>query len=234
MSLATQISSLATRVGTEFKSIRTALSTKAEIYSGTTATAAATAAKTVTVTGYTPVTGDLLRLTFTSGNTVASMTLSVNGGAAKAIRVNNTATSTVTATLVAGATLLLMYDGTYWQMMGTQRLTDSDTTYAEISSAEITAGTASTVRSISGRRAQEIITKALTSPALTGTPTAPTQTPGTNNTRIATTAYADASSAAAVSGKVSGTGITSIVALTQAAYDALGTPVATTLYVITD
>lgn len=32
----------------------------------------------------------------------------------------------------------------------------------------------------------------LASPALTGTPTAPTATPGTNNTQIATTAYADA------------------------------------------
>lgn len=32
----------------------------------------------------------------------------------------------------------------------------------------------------------------LASPALTGNPTAPTQTPGTNNTRIATTAYVDA------------------------------------------
>ena len=30
------------------------------------------------------------------------------------------------------------------------------------------------------------------SPAFTGTPTAPTQTPGDNSTRLATTAYADA------------------------------------------
>lgn len=37
----------------------------------------------------------------------------------------------------------------------------------------------------------------LASPALTGTPTAPTATPGTNNTQIATTAYADAAAAAA-------------------------------------
>lgn len=38
----------------------------------------------------------------------------------------------------------------------------------------------------------------LASPALTGTPTAPTATPGTNSTQIATTAYADAAVAALV------------------------------------
>lgn len=38
----------------------------------------------------------------------------------------------------------------------------------------------------------------LASPALTGNPTAPTQAPGTNNTRISTTAYADAAVAALV------------------------------------
>lgn len=37
----------------------------------------------------------------------------------------------------------------------------------------------------------------LASPALTGNPTVPTQTPGTNNTRAASTAYADAAVAAA-------------------------------------
>lgn len=40
--------------------------------------------------------------------------------------------------------------------------TDNNTTYTEISSAEITAGTASTARAISGRRTQEIVDKART------------------------------------------------------------------------
>ncbi|MCF7788610.1 MAG: hypothetical protein K9N47_20980 [Prosthecobacter sp.] len=40
------------------------------------------------------------------------------------------------------------------------------------------------------------------SPALTGTPTAPTQIPGDNSTKIATTAYADASAAAAAAALV--------------------------------
>jgi hypothetical protein len=40
------------------------------------------------------------------------------------------------------------------------------------------------------------------SPALTGTPTAPTASPGTNNTQIATTAYADAAATAAANAVV--------------------------------
>lgn len=40
----------------------------------------------------------------------------------------------------------------------------------------------------------------LASPPLTGTPTAPTAAPGTNNTQISTTAYADAAAAAAAAG----------------------------------
>ena len=38
---------------------------------------------------------------------------------------------------------------------------NTNTTYSEISVAEITAGTASTARTISGRRAQEIVNKAV-------------------------------------------------------------------------
>jgi hypothetical protein len=45
---------------------------------------------------------------------------------------------------------------------------------------------------------------------------------------------ADRLAVSAVRDAVSGTGITAIVALTQAAYDALSPKVATTLYVITD
>lgn len=45
---------------------------------------------------------------------------------------------------------------------------------------------------------------ALASPALTGTPTAPTQSPGDNSTKIATTAYADAASSLGAPGLVYG------------------------------
>lgn len=49
---------------------------------------------------------------------------------------------------------------------------------------------------VTGLTAALALLAPLASPALTGNPTAPTQSPGTNNTRIATTAYADAAVAA--------------------------------------
>lgn len=95
----------------------------------------------------------------------------------------------------------------------------------------------------------------LASPALTGNPTAPTQSPGTGNTRIATTAYADAAANAkvadaindgataiapsqnavfdALAGKVSGDGtVTDVRVVTQAAYNALGSGRPSTRYYI--
>lgn len=65
--------------------------------------------------------------------------------------------------------------------------------------------------------------------ALTGNPTAPTQTAGNSSTRIATTAFVGT----AVAAKVTSSEVTSIEVVTQAEYDAL-TPVATTLYVVSD
>ncbi len=71
------------------------------------------------------------------------------------------------------------------------------------------------------------------SPAFSGTPTAPTATAGTNTTQVATTAFVGTAVANGVASKVGSDGtITQVVALTQAAYNALGTKVATTLYVI--
>lgn len=94
---------------------------------GVTATAAATAAKVVTITGFTQEIGDMFAITFTSGNTASAMTLNVNSLGAKNIRLNNANTNTTTATLAAGATILLFYDGTYYQMVGSQRTTDTNT-----------------------------------------------------------------------------------------------------------
>ena len=61
----------------------------------------------------------------------------------------------LTATGISG-TKFLRGDNT-WQIP-----IDTNTTYAEIPSAEITTGTASTARAITGRRSQEIVTKAQT------------------------------------------------------------------------
>mgnify|MGYP003797157861 CR=1 FL=1 len=129
------------------------------IITATTATAAATAAKTATITGYTLATGDLIALTLTSGNTAASMTLNINGGGAVAIQSAGLAPTALTGTVTAGGTIFLYYTGTNFQMTGATQ--NTNTTYSEISEAEIDAGTASTARAISGRRAKYIIDKSL-------------------------------------------------------------------------
>lgn len=63
------------------------------------------------------------------------------------------ATTSLTATGTKSSSTYLRGDNTW--------ATPPNTTYAEITSAEITAGTATTLRTISGRRAQEIVNKAV-------------------------------------------------------------------------
>ncbi len=97
-----------------------------------------------------------------------------------------------------------------------------------------TAGTSTTQAASTAFVASAVSPKANTaSPAFTGTPTAPTATAGTSTTQVATTAFAGTAAANAAASKIGSDGtITQVVALTQAAYNALGTKVATTLYVI--
>jgi len=123
-------------------------------------TAAATAAKVGTTTGgaYTPATGDIINVTFSLANTATNPTINIDGSGAKSILLGNV---NPTAVAMAGTKVLMWYDGTAFQLFGSQRVSDSNTAQpTEISEAEITAGTASTVRSISGRRSEFIVTKA--------------------------------------------------------------------------
>lgn len=97
-----------------------------------------------------------------------------------------------------------------------------------------TAGTNTTQAASTAFVASAVSPKANTaSPTFTGTPAAPTATAGTSTTQVATTAFVGTAVANGVASKVGSDGtITQVVALTQAAYNALGTKVATTLYVI--
>lgn len=117
---------------------------------GTTGTAAATAAKTLTIADYTPTAGDVLGVVFTSGNTAASHTLNINSGGATTVYASGLAPTAATATVTATGMLWYFFDGTAWHMLGAAR--NDNTTYSEIAEAEITTGTASTARAISARR----------------------------------------------------------------------------------
>lgn len=90
---------------------------------GTCATAAATAAKVVTITGNTNwklAVGSEIIVKFTNTNTASNCTLNVNATGAKQIWYNN-AVYTANSSVVCGYAnryVRYMYDGTYWVWMG--------------------------------------------------------------------------------------------------------------------
>lgn len=83
---------------------------------GTCSTAAATVAKTVSITGFSLVTGAAVRVKFTYANTTSSPTLNVTSTGAKTMRYNNATISS--GMLKAYHTYAFVYDGTYWQLVG--------------------------------------------------------------------------------------------------------------------
>lgn len=95
---------------------------------GTCATAAATAAKVVTLSGYTLVTGGIVTVKFTYA-VPASATMNVNSKGAKNIFYKGAA---ITAGIInAGDVVSFMYDGTQYQVVSLGR----DTTYSNMTAA---------------------------------------------------------------------------------------------------
>lgn len=86
---------------------------------GTCSTAVSTAAKTVTISGYTLTAGHVLAITFTNGSQVSNATLAVNGGSAIAINSSGTVGQS-TFSPASGAVCLLYYDGTTFWSVGIQ------------------------------------------------------------------------------------------------------------------
>lgn len=80
------------------------------------ATAADTAAKTATITGFSLATGSQVTIKFTNGNTAANPTLEINNSGAKSIKSAGTTTLTPD-TIAAGETVQLVYDGTNWMLI---------------------------------------------------------------------------------------------------------------------
>lgn len=137
-------------------------------------TAAATAAKVATVdnsdTSFLVAAGAVIAVTFTYGNSAATPTLNVNGTGAKNIAIPSSATAQTTGNGTtynswgAYETLLFTYNGSQWVHLGSGYL-----------------------QQMAYKLAAAAAPKA--SPALTGTPTAPTPAAGTDTTQIATTAF---------------------------------------------
>ena len=91
---------------------------------GTCSTAAATAAKTVALTGFSLVTGSMVFVKFTVTNTAANPTLNVNSTGAKAIMYRGSAISA--GYLAANRVYAFLNDGTDWEFVGD---IDTNTTY---------------------------------------------------------------------------------------------------------
>ncbi|MDE6454330.1 MAG: hypothetical protein K2L38_00100, partial [Dysosmobacter sp.] len=83
---------------------------------GTCSTAAATAAKTVALTGFTLAAGARIAVKFTAANTAANPTLNVNSTGAKAM-VKYGTTAVDANAWPAGAVVELIYDGASWVML---------------------------------------------------------------------------------------------------------------------
>ena len=98
------------------------------IISGETSTAVGTADKTVTVGDgtYQPQAGDLFAIKFNNGNSISTARLNINGSGLKNIRLGTTNVSTTTFTLGAGVTVLIYFDGTFYQTTGSYRTSDAD------------------------------------------------------------------------------------------------------------
>lgn len=123
----------------------------------TCSTAAGTAAKVATIESGSLASlheGDQAIVKFTNANSVASPTLKIGTTDAKSIkRYGTTAPSTSAATSWnAGSAIMFVYDGNYWQMIGFL-----NSTYSEISAANITSGSGSTTGLVSGRRAKAAV-----------------------------------------------------------------------------
>lgn len=149
---------------------------------GQCSTAGGTAAKVVTLSpALTELkAGEVIFVKFANSNTASNPTLNVNGLGAKAIRrYGTTAPSTSAASSWnAGSVVALVYDGSYWQMVGW-----INTTYSSMTVAEYEAGTGATARLITPARLKGAIQYWMEQPTIT------TFTPQTGSTASGQTCY---------------------------------------------
>jgi len=136
----------------------TTFSNNRRAYYGTCSTAAATAAKVVTLSntaGWELVAGTIVGIKFTNSNTATSVTLNVNSTGAKSIQYNGSTYTSSSADVCGTASRVTyyMYDGTYWAWLGSGYIINS--TYSAISLDEITTGTATTGRLITAKVAND-------------------------------------------------------------------------------
>ena len=134
------------------------------VHFGSCSTAAGTAAKVVSCTGFVLASGSRITVKFTTTNTAANPTLNVNSTGAKAIKYRG---STISAGyLAAGRVYTFIYDGTNYELVGDIN-TDTNTTYntGTASTAGLTKLYTTTGSAVDGTMTQKAITDALSGKA---------------------------------------------------------------------
>lgn len=96
--------------------------TKLESVYGTCSTATATAAKVVTLSGFSLYRGAQIAVQFINGNSASPITLNVNSTNAIQVKVNDSESSTGKLDFAAKTTATFVYDGTYWRYTGSDNL----------------------------------------------------------------------------------------------------------------
>ena len=143
---------------------------------GTCSTAAATAAKVVTLTGNTNwklAPGSMVTVIMEHTNTAANPTFNVNGTGAKPVRFGSAVitTSNLVYAGTANRPINYVYDGTHYFFTGWG--VDNNTTYPLMPAAEATAGTVTSARTISAKVLHDKIEEML-SESLSGSGTGQT------------------------------------------------------------
>jgi len=142
-------------------------------------TAAGTAAKVGTTTGgsYVPAVGDIVHVTLTNSNSASSPTLAIDGGTARAIYLGSSA---ATNTESQGTSWFIRFNGTQWELFGAL----NNSTYSEISDANLQNATSSAVGTITGRRMEAeqayeaSVARTLTNKSIDGADNTLTNIPG--------------------------------------------------------
>ena len=107
----------------------------AATYVGACSTAANTAAKEISITGFTLASGVSVTVTFTNGNSATNATLNVSSTGAKAIMYytsGNTKAAVPAFYIKAGETITLAYDGTDWVIVDNDDYGDLDGDYTNV------------------------------------------------------------------------------------------------------
>ena len=138
-------------------------------------TAASTAAKTASLTGFQLKTGSTVHVTFTNANSKASATLNINSTGAKTIKWNGQSLTATESPWAAGECVTFVYDGYYWVVSGQSNILADNIVAGSIATDRIKANVINAVNGGTGKiNADKIYTEQITigQSQVTGLPTA--------------------------------------------------------------